>query len=45
VLTALVTSDDHNNAVITLGQADTLTVNGITTQQLQAVLGNVAHLH
>jgi hypothetical protein len=44
-LTALVTSDDHNNAVITLGQTDTLTINGITAQQLQAMIGNVAHLH
>ena len=40
-LSSLVTSDAHNNAVIDLGHSDTVTLNGLNPQQLQAVLGKL----
>ncbi|HUK32878.1 MAG TPA: hypothetical protein VLV86_03145 [Vicinamibacterales bacterium] len=44
-LSSMVTSDSHGNAVIDLGHNDSITVSGMTAQQLQQVLASVVHLH
>jgi hypothetical protein len=44
-LTSLIIADSQRNAVIALGHDNSVTVAGMTPQQLQAVLSNVVHLH
>jgi hypothetical protein len=41
----LMTADAHGNPAIELGHSDSVTSAGLMTQQLQAALNSVVHLH
>jgi hypothetical protein len=44
-LQSLITSDAHGDAVIDLGHGDSITMQGVSAAQLQAVLQSAFHLH
>jgi hypothetical protein len=44
-LQSLITPDAHGNAVIDLGHGDSVTLDGTTPAQLQAILQSAVHLH
>jgi Ca2+-binding RTX toxin-like protein len=44
-LQSLITTDVHGDAVIDLGHNDSITLAGVTTSHLQAVLQSAVHLH
>ena len=44
-LQSLITPDAHGNAVIDLGHGDSITLDGTTPAQLQAILSSAVHLH
>jgi hypothetical protein len=44
-LSSMTISNAHGDAVIDLGNHDSLTIAGVTTAQLQQVMQNVVHLH
>jgi T5SS/PEP-CTERM-associated repeat protein len=44
-LASLITTDSHGDAVIELGHNDSITLPGMNTAQLQAVLHSAVHLH
>jgi Ca2+-binding RTX toxin-like protein len=44
-LASMITTDQHGNAVIDLGNHDSISIPGMTAVQLQQMLQNVVHLH
>jgi hypothetical protein len=41
----MITTDQHGDAVIDLGHQDSITIPGMSAQQLQQMLQTVVHLH